>query len=94
MSAIDHKAEAEKIAVEIVTGGTKRDEYLAEAQLHATLYAAEQTAELVNQQRVANLQREREVARRNYERTGHTSSLAAIDFDVLDARIREGLGLS
>jgi len=38
----DHKAEAEKIATAIETGGRDRHLYVAEAQLHATLYLAQQ----------------------------------------------------
>jgi len=60
---IDHKAESERELrgypnVYENDGG----DYLVHALVHATLHAADQTAELVEQQRIANLQREREHA--------------------------------
>jgi len=48
---LDHKAEAEKVAKGMGDGKnpyTKRDDWLVQAQIHATLYAGEQTARLAD----------------------------------------------
>ena len=48
---LDHKAEAEKVAKGMGDDKnpyTKRDDWRAQAQIHATLYAGEQTARLAD----------------------------------------------
>ena len=109
MSAIDHKAEAElaEIHASAMYGtGTDTAYWLTSAQVHATLYAAEQTAELVKQQRIANL-----IALGQLDAVAGLDPLACVSEPVaaddqadspwgitasrvLRADIRDGLGLS
>lgn len=57
MSAADHKAEAEEFIERAFRSSSSDAEMrsIGQAEVHALLYAAEQTAELVKQQRIANL---------------------------------------
>jgi len=82
---IDHKAEAERL----LAGG-----HTAAALVHATLYAAEQTAALVEQERIAN-----EIAYvvkiSAYPTILTSLHPADVDsFHALSKSIREALGLA
>ena len=90
MSTIDHKQEAVHMLDHSNRYGTP-----IEAQVHATLYAAEQTAALVEQQRIANLIAYTE-SLATAERDGYVlpPREARGDVDVARDLIREGLGLA
>ncbi len=118
MSAIDHKAESVRLAeladlsygaIEHRNGASAVSEAVealmmaTEAGVHATLYAAEQTAELVKQQRIANLiavttwndtalRQEVPTRRINGEVPDYTSERARVDRWF--AEVRKGLNLS
>lgn len=84
---IDHVAEARKVATRIENNSyADRQQYLTEAQLHATLA-------LVEQARVANLIAvSASAARQVAEGTATLEDYLRV-YDVLNPQIRAGLGL-
>lgn len=96
MSDVDHKAEAMLCihyanSPEVGWSGVAGNA-MTQALVHATLYAAEQTAELVKQQRIANLIAFLLSAQSDYNEGSLTKEL--IDrVDSASAQVLEGLGL-
>lgn len=100
MSGLIYKAEADKVNDYFATRELADAEMIALGQMNATLAQrnailaqVEATERMVEQQRIANLQRERAHALEQYRNSGNSSQSAARDTVALDAQIREGLGL-
>jgi len=98
VSDINHKVESERImsllgenviALEGQTDATMIATAI-DALRHATLYAGEQTAELVKQQRIANLIALWTVS----ESDAEALTRDGVNFGRMIPEIREGLGLS
>lgn len=87
---IDHADQARTILTNIQPyelDGPGIDRWLAIAQVHATLA-------LVEQQRIANLQVERDEIRRRYEGRHDAAATLAVDrLHQIDNQIVQGLGL-
>ena len=94
MSAFDSKAEAEKVNDYFASRMLPDAEVIALGQMNATLALAEQTAALVEQQRIANLLAYDESLVEN-ERDGHIlNSAGRARGELIEAQVVDGLGLA